>query len=341
MTQRRTRPYALEVMTGAWPAQAVYVAAKLGLADLLANGPRPVSDLAKAAGADPASLHRVLRALASIGIFRIRGDGLVELTQAAEPLQTGHPDSVRQFALMVNEEIYVAFGGLLGNVQTGLPAFQARFGMPVFEYYDAHPDVAGIFHQAMNDWSNWDTPALMESYDFSRFKTAVDVGGGNGALLSALLARYPGLSGVLYDRPAAIEAARAGLGGPLPRCEFVVGDFQEAVPAGADLYLIKHVIDGWPDDGAAGILGHIRRAMADDGRVLVLDCVIAEGNEPSFIKWLDLMVMATTTAGRMRHVSEYPAIFGQAGLALGNVVRISDSLTLLEGMADGLPPVGR
>jgi hypothetical protein len=341
MTRPRTRPYLMEVMTGAWRAQAVYVAARLGIADMLAKGPRPVHELAREAGAEAGSLYRVLRALASLGIFRLGDDGMVELTGHAEPLRADHPDSVRQFAVMVNEEIYQAFGGLLGNVQTGQTAFQTRFGIPIFEYYDAHPGVAAIFHQAMNDWSNWDTHALVESYDFSRYRTVVDVGGGNGAFLSALLARYAGLSGVLYDRPAAIEAARAGLGGPLPRCELVVGDFQEDVPAGADLYVIKHVIDGWPDEGAAEILGNIRRAMPAGGRVLVLDCVIDEGNKPSFIKWLDLMVMVTTAGGRMRRVPEYPGLFARAGLSLTQVLRISDSVTLLEGASQDSPaPAG-
>ena len=157
------RPYALEVMTGAWPAQAVYVAAKLGIADYLKKGPRTATELAKETGVHADTLYRVLRALASIGIFRIGEDQRVELTPDAEPLASDHPHSVRQFALMVNEEIHEAFGGLLGSVKTGRPAFRERFGMHIFQYYDAHPQVAEIFHEAMNDWSDWDTPAIVES----------------------------------------------------------------------------------------------------------------------------------------------------------------------------------
>lgn len=332
MTGERTRPYVLDVMTGSWSGQAVYVAAKIGVADMLANGPRCVSDLAKEAGVNADALHRVLRALAGLGIFRIGENQQVELTPLAEPLATGHPESVRQFAIMVNEEVYDAFGGLLSSVQTGEPSFDKRFGTPIFAYYDAHPEVAATFHSAMNDWSGWDTPDIVEGYDFSRFRKVVDVGGGNGAFLSALLARYSNLSGVLFDRPAAIEAARAEEGGPLPRCELVEGDFTEGgLPEGADLYTIKHVIDGWSDDGAAAILRKIRESMTDDGRVLVLDCVVNEDNNPSFIKLLDLLVL-TTTHGRMRQVSDYPEIFAKAGLHLNQVVRISDSVSILEGV---------
>jgi SAM-dependent methyltransferase len=257
---------------------------------------------------------------------------MVEITPLAEPLASDHPDSVRQFAIMVNEEVYQAFDGLIDSVRTGKPSFDDRFGMPVFTYYDAHPDVAATFHSAMNDWSAWDTPGIIAAYDFGRFKKVVDVGGGNGQFLSALLSRHPQLSGVLFDRPAAIAAARAGEGGPLLRCELVEGDFTiGGVPAGADLYTIKHVIDGWSDDGAAEVLATIRQAMADDGRVLVLDCVVADDNDASFVKWLDLLVM-TTTQGRMRKVSDYPPIFAKAGLKLGRVIRVSDSVSILEGL---------
>ena len=331
MIQKRNRPRVLDVVTGTWSAQAVYVAAKLGIADMLTTGPRAMTDLAGAARVDPAGLHRVLRALASLGIFRLHENATVELTPSAEPLRSDHPDSLRQFAIMVNEELHGAFGGLLDAVRSGTPSFDKRFGMPIFQYYDTHPEVAATFHEAMNDWSNWDTPDIIEAYDFSRYASIVDVGGGNGAFLSALLARHPHLSGTLFDRPAAIDAARAGFGGPLPRCELVTGDMQIEVPKGGDLYTIKHVIDGWPDDGAAAILNNCRRAMADGGRVVVLDCVVRPGNDPSFIKLLDLLVM-TTTPGRMRLESDYPDLFAAAGLRLSQVLPVSDSVTLLEGV---------
>lgn len=333
MSQQSGRPYVLQVMTGAWSAQAVYVAAKLGVADMLAQGPRDVQDLADEAGVDAAPLYRVLRALASLGIFRIREDEKFELTCHAEPLTTDHPFSLRQFAIMVNEEYYEAFGGLLDTVKSSYPSFDRRFGISYWAYLDSHPEVAATFHQAMNDWSNWDTAEIIESYNFDSFRKIVDVGGGNGAFLSELMARYPGLVGILFDRQPAIEAARAGCGGPLPRCDFISGDFLvDDIPGGGDLYIIKHVIDGYPDEEAIMILRNVSRAMAWNGRVLVLDCVVEPGNDPSFIKLLDLMVMTTTRAGRMRQVSDYPNIFSEAGLRLGKVTRISDSVSLLEGI---------
>ncbi|MFE9446420.1 methyltransferase [Streptomyces sp. NPDC006602] len=332
MTHERTRPQVLQVMTGAWSGQAVYVAAKLGIADMLVNGPRSVDDLAAEAGVHATALYRILRALAGLGIFRVEENRTVELTPLAEPLATDHPDSMRQFAIMVNEEMYEAFGSLLATVRTGRPAFEERFGMPVFAYFDTHPQAAATLHRAMNDWSRWDTSDIVDAYDFSRFRKVVDVGGGNGAFLSALLAGCPDLSGVLLDRPQGIEAAHAGLGGPLPRCELVVGDFLDEVPRGADLYVVKHVIDGWPDDGAARILDNCRRAMADGGRVVVLDTVVEPGNDPSFSKWLDLLMMAATPGG-LRREADYFGLFARAGLRLSRLEPISESLTLVEGVA--------
>jgi SAM-dependent methyltransferase len=205
--------------------------------------------------------------------------------------------------------------------------------MSVFEYYDSHPQAAATFHAAMSNWSKWDTPDIIEAYDFSRFKKVVDLGGGNGAFLSALLNRYSNLSGILLDRPMGVEAARAGLGGPLPRCEIVAGDFLADVPKGADLYTIKHVLDAWQDEDVVKLFSNCRTSMADGGRVVVLESVIEPGNNPSLIKWLDLMMMTVADGGKFRSEPDFPPLFADAGLRLNQVVRISDSVTLLEGVA--------
>ncbi len=330
---KRSRPNIMNVLGGAWYGQAVYVAAKLGIADMLVDGPQTAEDLARNAGVDEVALRRVLRALASMGIFLIREDGKVELTEEAEPLGSNHPNSVRSFAIMVNEEFFEAFGHFMETVKTGRPAFDQRFGMSVFEYYDSHPQAAATFHAAMSNWSKWDTPDIIEAYDFSRFNKVVDLGGGNGAFLSALLNRYSNLSGVLLDRPMGVEAARQGLGGSLPRCEIVAGDFLADVPKGADLYTIKHVLDAWQDEDVIKLFSNCRASMANGGRVVVLESVIEPGNNPSLIKWLDLMMMTVADGGKFRSEPDFPPLFAEAGLRLNQVVRISDSVTLLEAVA--------
>jgi hypothetical protein len=329
----KTRPQIMHVLDGAWQGQSVYVAAKLGIADLLAAGARKIDDLAAETGTQAGALGRMLRALASMGIFSIREDGRAELTPLAEPLRSDHPDSVRSFALMVNEELYQSFGGLLDTVRTGEPAFQRHFGVPVFEYFETHPDAAATFHSAMNDWSRWDTPRILEAYDFSRFRTAVDLGGGNGSFLSALLADNPGLSGVLLELPSGIAAASAGLGGPLPRCKLVEGDFLAEVPEGADLYIIKHVLDAWRDEDVLTIFENCRAAMAADSRVVVLESVVEPGNAPSIIKWIDLLMMTVAPGGGFRSEADFSRLLGDAGLRLDLVVQVSETVTLFEGAA--------
>lgn len=332
MTTERAELQLLQIVNGAWTAQAVYVAAKLGIADLLVDGPRTAAALATETDVDAAALYRVLRALASIGVFRMRADGAFELTPLAEPLRIDAPHSMREFAIMANEELYEAFGGFLYSVRTGKPAFDRHFGTSVFEYYDSHPDAAATFHRGMNDWHRWNTAAIVETFDFSRVRKVVDVGGGNGMFLSALLARHPHLSGVLLDRATGIKAAREGTGGPLPRCELVEGDFMVEVPPGADLYTIKYVLNDWPDKDAIRILKNCREAMAEGGRILVLESLIEPGNDPSFTKWLDLLLMAVTGGGE-RSESDFSRLFAEAGLRLERVLPTTETISIVEGVA--------
>jgi ubiquinone/menaquinone biosynthesis C-methylase UbiE len=322
----------LQMANGAWVAQAIYVVAKIGIADLLAKGPRSASDLAAETQVNADALYRTLRALAGLSIFREQEGQTFALTPLAEPLRTDHPDSVRAFAIMTNEELYEAFGDFLYTLRTGKPGFDKRFGMPVFAYYDTHPEVAATFHRGMNDWHRWNTVAICESFDFTNVRKVCDVGGGNGLFLSTLLQRYPNLSGILVDRASGIEAARAGQGGPLPRCEVVVANFLEELPAGADLYTIKYVINDWADEDAVRILTSCRKAMAKDGRVLVLESLIEPGNDPAFTKWLDLLMMAVT-GGRERSASDFARLFEKAGLRLNRVLPTRDTISVVEAVA--------
>ncbi len=332
MTTQRTRPEILHLASAAWISQAIGVVAQLGVADLLADGPRTIADLAEQTATNPNALYRVLRTLDGAGVFRLRDSQTVELTPAAEPLRTEHPDSVRMFTILMNQELYEAFGDLMYSMHTGTPGFHKRFGMSLFEYLEARPDTAAMFHRGMHEWGRWDADDILDNYPFSRFRRVVDVGGGNGMFLSALLSRHPHLAGVLLDRPTAIQAAREGMGGPLPGCELVAGDFLAEVPEGGDLYVLKHVLVDWPDEQAVTILSNCRAAMAAGARVLVLDSVIESGNGQSLSNRLDLLMMVVT-GGRFRSTAEFSMLLDQAGLRLDRTVPISESITILEAIA--------
>jgi hypothetical protein len=224
----------LQMMTGYWVSQALYVAAKLGVADLLTDGPRPVEDLAVVTRTDAPSLRRVLRALASVGVFTEATPGSYALTPLAALLQTGTPDSMRALAIMYAEEQYRAWGDILHSVQTGRPAFEQQFGMSPFQYLAQHPEADRVFNEAMTGWTTQLVGAVMDTYDFSSFQTIVDVGGSYGTLLAAILRSNPTARGILFDQPHVVAAAGEQLvaAGVAERCTTVGGDFFVEVPAG-------------------------------------------------------------------------------------------------------------
>lgn len=322
--QPRTAPLPevmLQMITGAWVAQAVYVAAKLGLADRLVDGPRRTEDLAVATGSHPPSLARLLRALASVGVFTEIAPATFALTPLADLLRSDTPDSLRALAIVDNEELYQAWGDLLGSIRTGQPAFERHFGMPVFAYFAAHPEVDRVFNEAMTSYTGRLAEAVPAVYDFSAFRTIVDVGGSYGTLLAAILQCTPGARGVLFDQPHVIAAAEAHLAavGVTERCTTVGGDFFTAVPAGGDAYLLSQVLHDWDDERAATILRQCRRVMPAHGKLLIVEIVIPPGDAPSFGKWLDLHMLAIP-GGRERTAEEYATLLNDAGFAFTRAV---------------------
>ena len=259
----------LRLVCGHWVGQAVHVAAKLGVADLLEDGPKTPVALAAATGSHPETLHRLLRTLASLGVFAEEADGRFALTALAEGLRTEAPGSLRAYAIFMGEGWHVRpWGELLTSVQTGRPAFHEVFGQDVFEYLGAHPEAASIFNAAMTSRTGQDNVFIIPAYDWPA-GTIVDVGGGQGALLTAILGRAPDARGILYDRPQVIEAARGAIdaAGLSDRCRLVAGDFFAEVPAGSDLYLLKRVIHDWDDERAGTILRVCRAAMGPGARL--------------------------------------------------------------------------
>lgn len=321
-----------QMIVGSWVTQAIYVAAELGIADSLGAGSRTAEELARETRTDSASLYRVLRALASVEIFREDGEGRFRLTPMGKLLGSDTPGSKRALAIMAGTEFYRSWGGLLSSVETGGPAFDEVFGKPFFRYMSDNPDRWRIYDDAMTGVHDSETKPVLDAYDFPSSGTIVDVGGGNGLALGAILRRHPRARGVLFDLPAVTGRAEMVLAGSgvSDRCRFVGGDFFESVPASGDAYLLRHVIHDWEDREAIAILRNCRDAMRAEGRVLVVETVIPSGNEPCFGKWLDLMMLVV--GGRERTREQYGELFSAAGLRVVRVVPTAHEVSVIEGV---------
>jgi hypothetical protein len=305
-----------------WPgiiaAQAIYVATKLRIPDLLASGPKTVTELATECGAHAVTLERLLRALASIEMFALTDDGRFCNTPLTEVLRTDHPQSRRDGVLFLPAAfLWRPLGELYESVRTGEPAFQRIFGQNFFEYLAAQPDDAAAFNTVMTQGIAWTSNALLAAYDFSRFKLLVDVGGGEGALLRDILMATPTLKGVLFDLPQAVAGASEILQGDLAaRSQIVGGSFFDSVPDGADGYLLKGVIHDWPDDDAVRILRNIRRAISKDGLLLLVERVVDLAVRPAGL--MDLLMLVI--GGRERTEADFRALLAAAGFSLTRVI---------------------
>jgi len=321
-----------QMLVGGWITQAIYVAAELGIADLLIEKPRTAKELAEQVGAHGTSLHRVLRALASVGIFAEDIYGRFSLTPLAEHLRSDVPDLHRSLAIMMGSEFYQSWGNLLHAVKTGSEAFRKTYGVPFFQYMTEHPERHKIYDAAMEGFAVAETEPMLDAYDFSAFRTVIDVGGGNGLVLASILRRHPEIRGILFDLPTVADRARTivsnfGFDG---RCQVVGGDFFSSVTPGADAYVLRHIIHDWNDNDAVTILSNCRAAMNPAGRILVVEIPIATGNEPCFGKWLDLMMLVV--GGRERTGEQYRQLFAEAGLKLNRVVPTATEMSIIEGV---------
>jgi SAM-dependent methyltransferase len=303
-------------------SQAIHVAAALGIADLLADASRTSDELAAATGTHPPTLYRLLRALASVGVLHELDGRAFELTPLGQPLRSEVPDSIAGWASFIGRPYYwQAWPGLLHSVRTGENAFRHVHGTDVWAYRSTHPDESAVFDRAMTSLSRRANAALLAAYDFGRFRTVVDVGGGNGALLVAVLAANPAVQGVLFDQPHVVSGAASLLerAGVADRCRTVGGSFFESVPEGADAYMLRAVIHDWDDDASIRILTVVRRALAEDGRVLIVERVIAPANEGRDAKFSDLN-MLVGPGGRERTREEFAALLESSGWRLARVV---------------------
>ena len=334
---KRAHDAMLERIAAYWQSQLLYVAAKLGIADVLAAGPLTVNEIASRVGAHPPYLGRVLRALASVGIFAADPHGRFHLTRLAQTLRSDHPESLRDFALMlVDDYNWAAWGALEHAVRTGESAFEHVHGAPAFPWMREHPEKERMFSASMASISVMENAAVSRAYAFGKLRKIVDVGGAHGHLLVAILRSYVKLRGVLFDQPAVIdEAVKSGVTNAADlsgRFETVGGDFFDSMPPGADAYVMKYIIHDWDDDKSVRILQNCRKAMAEDGRVLVIDHVVAAGNRFDWGKLMDINMMVML-GSKERTKDEFRQLFARAGLRLKRVIRTASSLSILEGVA--------
>jgi SAM-dependent methyltransferase len=314
-------------------SRALSVAAELGIADLLEDGPRRIDDLARAASAHGPSLYRLLRLLASEGVFVELDDGRFATTPLAGPLRTHAPDSLRQRAIFDGTECnWRAWGGLTHSARTGRPAFDHTMGTRFFDHLRQHREDGARFDALMAEQTNAWAPAIIAACDLADSGTLVDVGGGHGTLLAAILTEHASVRGVLYDVPHVVEAARPRLAAApfAGRCEAVAGDFFTGVPDGGDTYLLKNILHDWDDQECVTILRNCRRAMATGGRLLVVEVIIPPSNQPHYGHYFDLNMLVLLT-GRERSETEYRALFDAAGFGLSRVIPTASDASVLEG----------
>jgi hypothetical protein len=323
----------LEMIKGFWVSRALYAAAKLGIPDLLRDEPKNSDDLAQATGTHAPSLYRLLRALDSVGVFAEDDKGRFALTPLGATLLTDVPGSLRYFAIEeLGENHYPAWERVLHSVETGAIAFDHVYGVSKWQYMAEHPDEARIFDAAMSSFSSVVAAAVVAAYDFSFCGTVVDMGGGDGTFLSAILKANPSLRGVVADLPHVVEGARRRLEaeGLADRCEVAGGSFFESAPAG-DTYTLKFIIHDWDDEQSAAILRNCRNAMPANGRVLLVEMVIRPGAATSFGKYVDLN-MLVMTGGRERTEAEYRALLDSAGLRLTRIIPTYTEMSILEAV---------
>jgi len=326
-----------QLVNAAFVAQAISVFARLGVADALVAGPRDAEEIAEAVGAHGPALYRLLRALGDVRVVTQMENRRFALTPLGEILRSDVPGSLRGMMTVVGLPFQRnPWTDLYETIQTGESAFDRIYGTEFFDYLAEHPEDAAFFDAEMSSVSTTLTASVVQAYDFTPFSTVVDVGGGRGGLLVAILAANPHLQGVLFDKPAVVFDAEEVISSAqiLNRCKVVSGDFFDSVPEGGDAYLLSNVIHNWDDDNAVQILGRCRAAMANTGRVLIAEPVLPENAAPSMAKFADLGMLLMTSGGRERTEAEYRTLCDRAGLRLTRIVSSTALISLVEAVPD-------
>jgi ubiquinone/menaquinone biosynthesis C-methylase UbiE len=323
-----------DLLTGYRTTQMIIVAAKAGVADALAKGPRSAAELAAAANVDAQALYRVLRGLATFGIFKETADGRFELTPLAEHLRSDAPGSLNSVALIYSEPWWWnAWGHMFDAVKTGKTAFNTVHGEDMFDFLNRHPEAAARFNAHMVSVTDAEARAIVAAYDFSKAKRLIDVAGGHGALLCEILKAHCGVSGALFDRAAVVAGAppRFQQAGVADRCSFVAGDFFASVPSGFDAYVLKSIIHDWDDERALKILRNCRRAMTDDAKLLLVEHIIPLNNEPTVGKIWDI-TMLVITGGLERTQAEHEQLLRTAGFRINAIAPTASGTSVIEAL---------
>jgi hypothetical protein len=319
---------------GHWVSRIIQLAAELGLADLLANGPRTADQLAGRTGTHGPSLYRFMRSLANLGIFTEDRDRRFGQPPLGEALRTGAPGSARATVLTVASDWWVdGFAALRYSVETGKSGFEKALGMPIFDFLAKDPEKASLFTETMIGFHGGEVEAIAAAYDFSGVGTLVDVGGASGHLLATMLGANPGMRGVLFDLPHVVRDAPALLEarGVADRVRIEAGSFFERVPEGGDAYVLSHIIHDGSEDRCLTILGHCRRAMRPGARLLIVEMVIPEDGSPHPGKMLDVM-MLIGPGGQERTAAEYRELLEKAGFRLTRVVPTASAVSVVEAV---------
>lgn len=324
----------IQMAGGGWVAAMVYAAAKLGLVDRLMDRPRTADEVAAATGTHAPTMYRFMRTMASYGLLTEQDGKRFAPTALGEALRDGAPGSARSTVLAFCSPAFSrSWDHLVYSLETGRTGFEKANGMPVFDYFAQQPEEASYFSEAMVGFHGAEPPTVAEAYDFSDADTVVDVGGATGNMLAAILSRHPRPRGVLFDLPHVVGDAPALLEakGVADRVTIDPGSFFERVTEDGDVYVLSHIIHDWNEDQCLTILGHCRRAMRPDGRVLIVETVLPEGNTPHQGKLQD-MVMLVIPGGQERTEPEYDALLGKAGFRLNRVVPTTSVVSIVEAV---------
>lgn len=318
---------------GAAISTALSLAAEVGVADLLTGGPKSSQDLARATSTHPDALDRILHLLSSVGVFTEVSPGCFGLTPLGECLRTGTPGSMRSWVRMTGFKVWFhVYPEALYSLRTGQPAFKKTVGANFFDYLAAHPDEDVLFNEAMTNFGQENSPAVIQAYDFSGIHKIVDVGGSHGSLLLAILQAHPDMTGVLFDLPLVVESARKKIAEAdlAQRCEVVGGDFFVSLPAGGDAYLLRWIIHDWDDEHAVKILRNCRNAMNKTARLLLVEAIIPHEDalHPGKVIDFDMLV---GLGGKERTEEEYSALFEASGFRLNRIIPTASPMCIIEG----------
>jgi hypothetical protein len=323
-----------QLLNGVFVVGALSCLARLGIPDLVEHGPKSAEELAAQVGADPRALYRLMRATACVGVLSEGADGKFSETPLSAVLRSNANPSLKAFAIMHGRDWHgLGWSQLDYCVRTGKQALDKIYGMPIFQFFQQHPEEAQLFNQSMSDLSTIDSPAVADAYSFGEIQSIVDVAGGHGLLLATILSRNAHLKGTLYEVPHVLEGAKSGPLKPfMDRCTLASGDMFSAVPTGADAYIMKHIIHDWPDELSIKILKACRKGVNPGGKLLVVDNVIQPGNDFAPGKFLDLQ-MLIFPGGCERTEKQFRELFAAAGWKLNRVIPTA----AIESIVVGVP----